>query len=149
MHRHSHGVEHTHEQEHDHDHGEATASPELDLRIPATDTSRSSTRPTRRRRPESGSAHERRNSGRLFRFGGSSLLHGRMPVARLLEVSAVDEVRLVGSPGPVDGDTVVDTHDFVRPTMHDGVVRLVLRPAVDEMLVPFEQPNPTPCCADH
>ena len=93
--------------------------------------------------------HERRSSGRLFRFGGSRGLTGRITVARLLEASAVDEVRLVGSPDPVDGSAVVDTQDFVRPTMHDGVVRLVLRPAADEVLVPFEQPDPTPCCADH
>ena len=33
--------------------------------------------------------------------------------------------------------------------MADGTVTLVLRPAVGGVLVPFEQPNPTPCCADH
>ena len=43
----------------------------------------------------------------------------------------------------------MDTQDFVRPTLHDGVVRLVLRLAADQVLVPFEQPKPTPCCALH
>jgi hypothetical protein len=66
-----------------------------------------------------------------------------------LEFSVIDEVRLVGSVERVDHGTVVDTQDFVRPTMADGRVTLDLRPAVGGVLVPFEQPNPTPCCADH
>ena len=48
-----------------------------------------------------------------------------MSVGRLLEFSVIDEVRLVGSVERVDHATVVDTQDFVRPTMADGTVRLV------------------------
>lgn len=43
----------------------------------------------------------------------------------------------------------VDTQGFVRTHLVEGVVRLVVRPAVGGLVVPFEQPNPTPCCADH
>ena len=93
--------------------------------------------------------HLMQTSGRLFVFPGSTFLSGRMSVGRLLEFSVIDEVRLVGSAERVDHGTVVDTQDFVRPTMADGRVGLVLRPAVGGVLVPFEQPNPTPCCADH
>ncbi len=93
--------------------------------------------------------HLMQTSGRLFVFPGSTFLSGRMSVGRLLEFSVIDEVRLVGSVERVDHGTVVDTQDYVRPAMVDGSVRLVLRPAVGGVLVPFEQPNPTPCCADH
>lgn len=92
--------------------------------------------------------HLLQTSGRLFAFPGGEALQGRTSVARLLDLSAVDEVRLVGSPAPVEPAVVVDTQGFVRPTMQDGLVRLVLRPAADGVLVPFEQSNPTPCCAD-
>lgn len=93
--------------------------------------------------------HLMQTSGRLFVFPGSTFLQGRMSVTRLLEFSAIDEVRLVGTPTRVDPAAVVDTQGFVRPTLHDGAVHLVLRPAAGGVLVPFEQPDPTPCCADH
>ena len=42
----------------------------------------------------------------------------------------------------------IDTQDFVRPRLQDGRLVLTVQPGMDGY-VPFEQPNPTPCCADH
>lgn len=41
------------------------------------------------------------------------------------------------------------TRDHVRPQWQDGELVLTLMPAVGGVLVPFEVPDPTPCCADH
>ena len=37
----------------------------------------------------------------------------------------------------------------VHPQWQDGELVLTLMPAVGGVLVPFEVPDPTPCCADH
>jgi len=92
--------------------------------------------------------HLARTGGRLVVFPGSDLLVGTMTVADLLEVSAVDEVVGIGAQ-PVDPATPCDTQSFVRPTFDEGVVRLLVRPAAGGRVIPFEQPNPTPCCAEH
>jgi hypothetical protein len=86
--------------------------------------------------------------GRAFVFGGSDRLSGVMPVADVLATSAIDEVRLLGG-GPVHAGTELDTQGFVRPGYEGGRLVLLARPARGGRLVPFEQPNPTPCCADH
>ena len=54
---------------------------------------------------------------------------------------------IVGSMAELD--TVVTTRNFVRPRCRAGVLTLEFWAAVDERLVPFEVPNPTPCCAVH
>ncbi|MFE9727753.1 hypothetical protein ACFYQ5_30350 [Streptomyces sp. NPDC005794] len=41
------------------------------------------------------------------------------------------------------------TREFVRPQWRDGELVLAAMPAVGGTLVPFEVPDPTPCCADH
>ena len=92
--------------------------------------------------------HTARRSGRLFRFPGADDLVGRMTVAQLVARSAVDDVVMLGGQ-PLDPDTVVDTQGFVRPHFEGGRVVLHVRPAADGVAVPFEQPHPTPCCADH
>jgi len=85
---------------------------------------------------------------RLFAFPGHTGISGVMTVGEVLLVSAIDEVRgLAGAcPSP---DDVLDTQDFVRPRRQDGRLVLTVRPADGKRYVPFEQPNPTPCCADH
>jgi hypothetical protein len=45
-------------------------------------------------------------------------------------------------------DDCVDTQDFVRPRIQNGRLVLTVQPGM-RGYVPFEQPNPTPCCADH
>ena len=93
--------------------------------------------------------HAGRRGGRLFVFPGSTALVGEMTVGELVDYSAADEVVMVGHREQVADDQRIDTQGFVRPHLVDGVVRLVVRPAVGGLVVPFEQPNPTPCCADH
>lgn len=41
------------------------------------------------------------------------------------------------------------TRDFVRPQWIGEALTLLVQPARDGRVVPFEGPNPTPCCADH
>ncbi|RLV50404.1 hypothetical protein D9V37_04980 [Nocardioides mangrovicus] len=90
---------------------------------------------------------------RLFVFPGHEQLSGTLEVAALLEL--LDEVRSFD--GTVPGaQERVETQRFVRPLVEAGRTVLVLRPYDDgtdspdrAAHVPFEQPNPTPCCANH
>jgi hypothetical protein len=95
--------------------------------------------------------HRSRRSGRAVRFPGVDDLVGLMPVAEILDRSAIDKVVTMGLPGRPEADPaqVVDTRDFVRPHWIDGVLTLVTMRAAGDRLAPFEVPNPTPCCADH
>ena len=93
--------------------------------------------------------HAGRQGGRLFVFSGCCSLIGSMTVGELRDVSAVDEVVMIGHRELVPDDQVIDTQGHVRPELEDGVVRLLVRPAVGGLVIPFEQAAPTPCCADH
>ena len=84
---------------------------------------------------------------RLFAFPGVDNLVGTVSVGDLLLVSAIDEVRALAQGIPAAGDPI-DTQDFVRPRLQDGRLVLTVQPGMDGY-VPFEQPNPTPCFADH
>jgi hypothetical protein len=86
--------------------------------------------------------------GRAVVFPGVENLTGTLTVATILEVSAIDRVEVLGS-GAADGDTLVDTRDFVRPQFRDGELVLTTTPAAGGLLVPFETRDPTPCCANH
>jgi hypothetical protein len=95
--------------------------------------------------------HAARRSGRAVLFPGTERLTGTVPLADLLELTAIDRVIVVGAtsgeaPAPT---TPVHTQDHVRPEWRDGELVLALVPAVGNTLAPFEVPNPTPCCADH
>ncbi len=95
--------------------------------------------------------HAARRSGRAVLFPGAEHLTGTIPLADLLELTAIDSVIVVGAtsgntPDPV---TPVHTQDHVRPEWREGQLVLALVPAVGNTLAPFEVPNPTPCCADH
>ncbi len=93
--------------------------------------------------------HRDRRAGRLFRFPGVDALTGVLSVGALVADSGIDDVVMVGHREPLDADALVDTQDFVRPLFVQGRTVLVVRPAQDGLVVPFEQPDPTPCCADH
>ena len=93
--------------------------------------------------------HAGRRGGRLFAFPGAERLVGTMTVGELLAVSAVEQVVMIGAREPVAAEQPIDTQGYVRPDFADGVVRLVVRPAAGGLVIPFEQPHPTPCCADH
>ncbi|MGC0429432.1 hypothetical protein RKD32_005787 [Streptomyces sp. SAI-195] len=56
---------------------------------------------------------------------------------------------VLGTPDEPAPDTRLVTRDHVRPHWQDGRLVLAAMPAVGGTLVPFEDPDPTPCCADH
>ena len=94
------------------------------------------------------SAHAGRTGGRAFRFPGWEELTGVLTVAELVARSGIDEVAVVGGAPPAP-DARVDTQGFVRPLYRGGRLVLHLRRAVGGGYVPFEQPDPIPCCTDH
>jgi len=85
---------------------------------------------------------------RAVTFPGNERLVGTLPIASVLAGSAIDRVTVLGGGAP-EGTQKLDTRDFVRPQWIDGALTLVVQPARDGRLVPFEVPDPTPCCADH
>ncbi|MFI8193574.1 hypothetical protein ACIF8T_33180 [Streptomyces sp. NPDC085946] len=87
--------------------------------------------------------------GRAVLYPGVSALTGTLTVADLLARSAIDGVTVLGAPEPPAPDTRLHTRDHVRPQWHDGRLLLAAMPAAGGTLVPFEVPEPTPCCADH
>lgn len=93
-------------------------------------------------------AHRARTSGRAVVFPGSTTLTGTVTVADVVAGTAIDRVQVLGAPEP-DGATALVTRGFVRPRWVGGRLVLHAQPAVGGVLVPFETPDPTPCCADH
>ncbi|MGC3002567.1 hypothetical protein ACPF8X_30385 [Streptomyces sp. G35A] len=88
-------------------------------------------------------------AGRAVIYPGAPALTGTMTVAELIARSAIDRVTVLGTPEPPRPGTRVVTRDHVRPQWQDGVLVLAATPALGGTLVPFEAPDPTPCCADH
>ncbi|MGW3911276.1 hypothetical protein ACWEBX_07050 [Streptomyces sp. NPDC005070] len=93
--------------------------------------------------------HGARTGGRAVLYPGAGAVSGVLTVARLLEVSAVDRVTVLGSPEGAAPEAELVTRDHVRPEWRDGRLVLATMPAAGGTLVPFEVPDPTPCCADH
>ncbi|MFD4574501.1 hypothetical protein ACFWNK_08700 [Streptomyces sp. NPDC058417] len=87
--------------------------------------------------------------GRAVLFPGADRLRGTLTVGQVLEVSAVERVTVLGASGQPAPTQMLLTRDHVRPLWEDGVLTLTAMPAVGGVLVPFEVPEPTPCCADH
>jgi hypothetical protein len=93
-------------------------------------------------------AHRSRRSGRVVKFPGQENLVGTLPLSDVTARSAIEGLTcLGGSPGE---DAVLRTQDFIRPEFAAGRLVLVVQPfdGINEF-VPFEQPNPHPCCANH
>ncbi|MFJ7999253.1 hypothetical protein ACIQ7D_19215 [Streptomyces sp. NPDC096310] len=90
-----------------------------------------------------------RGAGRAVLFPGAGALTGTVEVGELLAASAVDEVALLGAAGPPDGERRILTRDHLRPEWREGRLVLTVMEAAGGVLVPFEVPDPTPCCADH
>ncbi|GHC04661.1 hypothetical protein GCM10010348_27290 [Streptomyces anthocyanicus] len=88
-------------------------------------------------------------TGRAVLFPGAAALTGTLTLAELLARSAVDRVTVLGTPDEPSPDTRLVTRNHVRPHWQDGRLVLAAMPAVGGTLVPFEDPDPTPCCADH
>ncbi|MFE2514417.1 hypothetical protein [Streptomyces mirabilis] len=93
--------------------------------------------------------HLARTGGRAVRYAGADALTGTVTVARLLDVSAVERIVVLGAPDGPDPDQRIVTRDHVRPEWREGRLVLAAMPAAGGTLVPFEVPDPTPCCADH
>jgi hypothetical protein len=81
-------------------------------------------------------------------YPGVERLTGTVTVGYVLANSAIDRVVVLGG-GAADPGQELETRDYVRPLWRDGGLTLVTQPARDGRLVPFEAPDPTPCCADH
>ncbi|MER5396354.1 hypothetical protein [Streptomyces sp. NPDC002599] len=93
--------------------------------------------------------HRARTGGRAVLYPGVDALTGALTVTRLLEVSAVDQVAVLGSPEGAAMEARLVTRDHVRPEWREGRLVLAAMPAAGGTLVPFEVSDPTPCCADH
>lgn len=89
-------------------------------------------------------AHEA-GSGRAVIYPGVCRLVGTRSADEVLRESAIEEIQVMGG-GVAD---VLHTRDFVRPEYVNGRLVLLTQPARGGGVVPFEVPNPTPCCADH
>ncbi|MFG2551414.1 hypothetical protein [Streptomyces sp. NPDC048581] len=87
--------------------------------------------------------------GRAVIYPGVSSLTGTLRIADLLTRSAIDRVTVLGTPSRPTSETRLATGDHVRPQWQSGELVLTAMPAAGGTLVPFEVPNPTPCCADH
>ncbi|MFI0962697.1 hypothetical protein ACH4S8_15030 [Streptomyces sp. NPDC021080] len=93
--------------------------------------------------------HGARAGGRAVLYPGAAAVTGVLTVARLLQVSAVDRVAVLGSPEAAPPEAELVTRGHVRPEWREGRLVLTAMPAAGGTLVPFEVPDPTPCCADH
>jgi len=93
-------------------------------------------------------AHRARTSGRVVVFPGSTTLTGTVPVAAVVSSTRIDRIGVLGG-ADADGGTPLVTRGFVRPRWSGGELVLHTQPAVGGTLVPFETPDPTPCCAAH
>ncbi|MDX2297482.1 MULTISPECIES: hypothetical protein [Streptomyces] len=88
--------------------------------------------------------------GRAVLYPGAASLTGTLTVADVVARSAIDRVTVLGAPHPPTTDTRLVTNGHVRPRWtDDGDLVLSAMPAAGGVLVPFEMPDPTPCCADH
>ena len=92
--------------------------------------------------------HRYRTSGRVVVFPGSTTITGATTAAQLLASTTIDRIQVLGHV-QADPSTPLLTRDFVRPRWSEGDLVLHVQPAIGGTLVPFETPNPTPCCADH
>ncbi|MER7052851.1 hypothetical protein [Streptomyces sp. NPDC000351] len=88
-------------------------------------------------------------AGRAVLYPGADALTGTLTLADLLARSAIERVTVLGTPEEPPPDTRLVTREHVRPQWHSGRLVLAAMPAAGGMLVPFEDPDPTPCCADH
>ena len=92
--------------------------------------------------------HTGRASGRAVVVPGVADLPAALPVRELLGRTVVERVVLLaGGDAPPDAELV--TRAFLRPRWSQGALVLHVQPGAGGVLVPFEVPEPTPCCADH
>ena len=95
---------------------------------------------------EAAAARRERTGGRAVHFPGIELIVGDVAVGDVLARTAVDRVE--SSHGEFAADAVVQTGGFVRPRYRDGELVLLVGHTDPHRLVPWEVPNPTPCCGE-
>ncbi|MFC5182483.1 hypothetical protein [Actinomadura harenae] len=76
-----------------------------------------------------------RREGRAVRFEGQHLLKGTLTLDEALATGAVDRIESLG--GPLPPETLLSTHDFVRPTYRAGDLILEITPSTTGA-IPFE-----------
>ncbi|WP_240796272.1 hypothetical protein [Streptomyces sp. RFCAC02] len=90
-------------------------------------------------------AAERRTAGRAVVFPGWDGLTGSLTLAELYDRTAVARTDVLGG-GVPDASAVLETRDHVRPQWDAGDLLLRLAPSRGGRFVPFEIPDPHPCC---
>lgn len=85
--------------------------------------------------------------GRCIRFPGQDSLTGVHTAEAIVTGSAIDEVVGVGT--AVSPDDLVDTQGFLRPTLTNGRLVLLVEPAAGGVLRPIESRDPHECCGGH
>ncbi len=88
------------------------------------------------------------SGGRAVYFPGADRLVGTVSIGDVLAWTPVDRARCLGGSQVSASDRLV-TRNFVRPRWEGGELVLAVQPNVGGTFVPFESPDPTPCCADH
>ncbi|RMI25191.1 hypothetical protein EBN88_30130, partial [Streptomyces triticirhizae] len=85
--------------------------------------------------------------GRAVLFPGAADLPARLTVGDLLSRTAIDAVRVLGgaAAGP---EALVETRNHLRPDRSHDTLTLQLAPS-RAGFVPFEVPDPHPCCGGH
>lgn len=82
--------------------------------------------------------------GRCVRFPGQGAATGEHAVRELLDVTGLDLI--VGVGRVVSDADVVATGGFLRPTLQDGALMLLVEPAAGGRLQPIEVESPHQCC---
>ncbi|TDC71153.1 hypothetical protein [Streptomyces hainanensis] len=86
-----------------------------------------------------------RSGARAVLFPGSAGLSGTLTLAELFDRTAIDSAVVLGGVVPEPSATL-DTRGHVRPELVDGRLLLRVAPARGGVYVPFELPDPHPCC---
>ncbi|WP_328989880.1 hypothetical protein OG394_26950 [Kribbella sp. NBC_01245] len=89
-----------------------------------------------------------RTAGRLFRFPGQSAARGRLTARDLRDRAGIDVIEGIGGT-PVHDDSVIDTMNFIRPIWRSAQSVLLVQPAANDVLVPFELEHQQKCCSNH
>ncbi|GAB3127384.1 hypothetical protein GCM10027160_52000 [Streptomyces calidiresistens] len=93
-------------------------------------------------------AAPRADGVRAVVFPGSAGVPDTLPVGELLRTTAIERAEVLGGLVPEAG-APVETAGHLRPEWRDGALLLRLVPVVGGRYMPFDVPDPHPCCADH
>lgn len=86
-----------------------------------------------------------RRDGRAFKFHGQEALRGERSVAEILECTEIERVECLRA--PVTNDAVIETTEYLRPLLADGVMVLHVRPLANGRFQPLESATRHRCCA--